>query len=546
MIEPIFPPGLSVIVALLVLGVLLFYEIKRKLKHLPLRIVAQVLLVLSVLLLTLRPSLTTTSSQRVLLLTDGYEQSTVDSLTTLKPVVLHSYNELTTMAGVKVIAGDGLPSWALDLLPSKNYSFKPTPIGEGIAAIETDEHIYAHRWNNIRGAYSGSATIKLHGPGGIDDSVKVSNGTFNLSFFAKAPGKFNYELITPSTKDILPLLIEPERTFNILFISNYPTFETRYLKNFLASKGHSLSIRNQVSKGKYKFEFANRPTANFQSLTPQLLNDNDLMLIDESSWNSLSSAEQKNINTAIINGLGVIIVPDKGKTQLIPFTATQDKDTARISLGRAGSVRLPALAFEVKKSNAVLTATGNRIVSGYVHSGSGKIGYQLLSETFQQGLQGNADIYSSLWVPLLEKISRSEKNDFKLRITSPFPHYENEPITFDIVSSGKEPNIEIDNVDFPLTEDVFIDDLWHGTVWLEGNSWHDFTVDSAKTSLHVSKEGTWRLVYKSNNRKATAMASAQGSSDESTLTLKDDTKIKIVLFVLFMMAVGFIWLSPKL
>lgn len=545
MIDPVFPLGVSIAGALIVLGILLFLEFRRKHRYRFLRIVSQTLLVSSVLLLTLRPSIPSTNHTSQILLTDGYEQKVLDSLPSFEAINFSSYNELSKLDGVKIITGNGLPQWALNLLPSKNYSFVASSLPNGLTTIETDEHIYAHRWNNVRGAYHGDESlIKLRGPGGIDDSVKVSkDGLFSLSFFAKAPGRFNYELITPEGSETLPLIIEPERILNIIFVSDYPTFELRYLKNFLASKGHRLSIRNRVSKEKYKFEFANRPSSGFQAVTTTLLNDADLVIIDENSWTTLSSSEQRNIRNSIDDGLGVIIMPEKGKS-LIQLHATQQKDTVRIS-GKAGSVRLPALALELKPSNTIL-ASGDRAVSGYVYSGSGKIGYQLLMETYQAGLQGKTDMYSSLWVPLLEKCARTQKEDFKLRITSPFPYYENEPLSFDIISSGKQPALKVDNISLPLAEDVYIDDLWHGTIWLEGNSWHDFTIDSTKTFVHVSKEGTWRSIRASNNQKATAGYSQFTNETASLSYSKDESLPKIVLFIIFILASGFLWLAPKL
>jgi len=550
MIDPLFPLSVSVIVSGVILIALVFIEIKRRQKFLVLRIIAQTLLVGSVLVLTLRPSITTTTpSSSFLLLTDGYRQSTVDSLRSLKPVTIKSYNELSGLNGLNVITGNGLPSWALDLLPSKNFSFVASPSPKGITAIELDEHIYAHRWNEIRGTYNGEGMIKLRGPGGIDDSVKISGGRFSLSFFAKAPGRFNYNIITNEGTETLPLIIEPERTFNIIILSSYPTFELRYLKNFLASKGHRLSIRNQVSKGIYKFEFANtekKNGENFKSLTQQLLNETDLVILDERSWQLLSAGEQKNVTNSIREGLGVVVIPESDKLQLIPLQKNQNKDTVRVSLGRAGSLRLPALSLESKQSTALLTSVDNRLVAGYIFSGKGKIGYQLLTETYQVGLQGKSEAYSALWVPLLEKVTRTTSNELKLKITSPFPYYENEPVSFDIISSGKEPKLTIDNIDFPLTEDVFVDDLWHGTTWLDGNKWHDFTLDSVTTPVHVTKTGTWKSISATNNRKATALRAGMQTNNEVTSVSKDDSKIKILLFVIFILSAGFLWLAPKL
>lgn len=548
MIDPLFPLVPSLVVAVVVLAILVYIEIRRRLRFLLFRIIAEVLLVFSVLLLTLRPSLDQRETRNSkLLLTEGYEQSTIDSLRSLDPVSFKSYNELSKINGVSVIAGHGLPSWALDLLPSNNYKFIEAPQPTGITAIETDEHIYAHRWNEIRGTYNGSeAMIKLKGPGGYDDSVKIANGPFRLSFFAKAPGRFNYEVISNGTTEVLPLVIEPEHTFNIIFISDYPTFEMRYLKNFLASKGHRLSIRNQVSKGLYMFEFANRRSANFQQLTPALLNGTDLVIIDERSWQKLASSEQKNIRTAIADGLGVIMMPDDDKAQLIQFKKTQQKDTVTISQGKIFSIQLPALALEAPGTNPVLKGADNRIVNGFTFSGSGKIGYQLLMETYQAGLQGKPEVYSALWVPLLEKCARRIKNDFKLKITSAFPYYENEPISFDVISSGKEPKLTIDNISFPLTEDVYIDDLWHGTTWLDANQWHELTVDSTTTAIHPSKPGTWRSVAATSYREATASRAGQQASSDQSIVSTDDRLPKIILFVIFILSAGFLWLAPKL
>jgi hypothetical protein len=560
--DPLFPVTLSVVVALVVLIVLIAVEFRRRLKYRTIRIVCQCLLVIAVLLLSLRPSVSSQSKgSGILLITDGTTEAMVDSIKRTDPSLvtvdtkdLASLNELSNMH-VSVIAGNGLPSWAIDLLPEKSYRFIPSEITDGISAIDLPGHVYAHRWNDITGTYdlaNPSATLKLRGPGGVEDSVELKGpGTipFSLSYFSKAPGRFNYDLITPTGTETLPVVIEPERQFNILFIADYPTFEVRYLKNFLASKGHRLSIRNQVSRGRYKLEFANRPSMTFQSLSTAVLNDADLLVIDEPSWHTLGSAEQKNLRAAIQDGLGVIVIPqsqrNKNRSQLIQLTPTAQKDTVRVSLDRAGSFLLPALPFEVKPSTAVVTAN-DRVLSGFSHSGAGKIGYQLLYETYQTGLQGKADAYSAIWVPLLEKCARNEQQDFKIKITSPFPFYENQPIGFDVVSSGKEPHVQTENTDVPLSEDAYIDDLWHGKIWLEGSSWHQLRVDSISTWIHLAQKNSWTTLNSGNTREATALSASMGSTEVASQITYSDRPIKVALFILFILSSGFLWLAPKL
>lgn len=558
--DPLFPIIPSIVVAVVVLAILLIAEIRRRLKYKILRAASQVILVVSVLLLVLRPSfISHKKGDGILLLTEGSQKEKIDSVSKANPRLklmrtedLSSLNELTSIGNeINYVAGTGLPGWAIDLLPEKNFQFVPSPAAEGIESMNIPERIYAHRWNQITGVcnlLSDSVMIKLRGPGSIEDSVLLRGPgkvSFSLSYFAKAPGRFNYEVILPSVSEVLPLVIEPERTMNIIFISDYPTFEVRYLKNFLTQKGHRLAIRNQVSRGKYKFEFANRPSREFQTLTTALLNDADLLLIDERSWNSISAAEQRNIRSSINEGLGVIILPESSKAGLVQFSPKKQKDTVRVSLSRAGVVQLPALRLELKPSESITLAGDGNVMSGYRYSGGGKIGYMLLLETYQAGLQGKADAYAALWAPLLEKCARNEKMDFKIRIASPFPVYENQPIDFDIVSSGREPHFTVDNISYPLTEDLYVDDLWHGKVWLEGSSWHEFKIDSTSTWFHLAPKNSWKTVSQTNNLKAT-QAVASSSSGNVEHTVYDDSRIKIILFLLFVIAAGFLWLSPKL
>jgi hypothetical protein len=571
--DPLFPVIPSVLVALAILIVLIILELRRKLKYKAIRILSQFLVVTTVLLFILRPSVpVNTKGSSVLLITDGYSEREIDSLKRIDPSldivvtpgtkpyrdakIINSFNELSEIGDrVSIVTGNGLPAWAIELMPAKNFTYASTESSEGVTSIGTIDHIYAHRWNEITGTYNvtgETTTLRLHGPGGVEDSVQMKGPgevPFSLSFYAKSPGRFNYDLVSTAGTETLPVLIEPERNFSILFIADYPTFEVRYLKNYLASKGHRLIVRNQVSRGQYRLEFANRPLANFQTLTTAVLKEADLLVIDESSWHSLNSTEQRNLQSATRDGLGVIILPgtkpDKRRSPMIQFTSTDHKDTARVSLNRAGSYVLPVFPLEAKQSTPLLTSA-DRTLSGYKHYGTGKVGYQFLNETYTLGLQGKPDAYSAIWVPLLEKSARSLGEDFKLKVTSPFPFYENQPVTFDIISSGKIPHVTLGATELPLTEDTWIDDVWHGKIWLEGNTWHDLKIDSASNWVHLASTGSWKTLHANNNRKATSLAATSNPASDLTTTTYDDTLIRLILFTLFIISAGFIWLAPKL
>lgn len=572
--NPLFPALPVVVVSIIIFAALAIIEVRRKMRFRYLRVFAQLVIVVSLSLLVLQPAIVVRNETgSVLLLTEGYQDSVVNnilkersnletiSLPGVRPYKdseqLRSINELASIGGrIHTIAGNGLPQWAIDLLPNPSFAFNALEQSVGVTKLELPTHAYTNRWNKLRGVFTAGeqpASIVLRGPGGVEDSV-VLNGPgevpFELSYYAKAPGRFNYEITYNNTTNDLPVIIEPEHPLDIVFISDYPTFELRYLKNFLASKGHKLAVRNQLSKGKYKFEYANRPSLDFKSLSEKILSETDLLLIDERSWFGMSSAEQKNIQNAIVDGLGVVVIPerksDKNKKRLIAFEEIPVQDTTSIKVSKTPSFTLPALPLESSTSKPILKGTDDRVVSGYQYAGAGKIGFQLLQETFQQGLQGKAEAYSELWVPLFEACARTVRQNVQLRVTSPFPWYENEPVDFDVVTSGTRASLKIDSVDLPLSEDVMIDDIYHGTVWLEGDKWNEFRTDSVVNYVHLSKPGSWNSLRAANNIRATAFVSGEGRDTNASSVSYDDRKPKVILFVLFVLAAGFVWISPKL
>ncbi len=293
-----------------------------------------------------------------------------------------------------------------------------------------------------------------------------------------------------------------------------------------------------MSRGRYKFEFANRPAVNFQSLTPALLNETDLLVIDERSLNRPERG--RTTNRAGFDQQRARRYPSAGSGNNQTKVSSHSiylHPTKRYNAGFARTRRKSSIAGYVDPKQNNRTRCSRLLTDAWLAAMFIPVPARSVTscsaKRTSRVCKAKPKLHSALWVPLFERCARTQKNDFKVKITSPFPHYENEPITFDIISSGKEPKLAIDNIDFPLTEDVYIDDLWHGTTWLEGNSWHDLVIDSATTSIHVSKAGDWPAVRANNNRKATALQAGQSNNDNNSIAVKDDRQLKIILFSIF-------------
>jgi hypothetical protein len=576
---PLVPLGIAAVV---VAAVLVFLELRRRQKFKWLRVACQVVVVASMFGLLLRPSIESPSpSQPLLILTEGFDPARVDSLVGAYPGLalycmpgaddyktarrLADARQLKLLRGEPVwIIGNGLPYYALPEI-SLDFRYLAGPPVNGVTYLNFRGKGTAERWNTIDGTYFSSIprrrTVRLLGPGGLEDSVAITTSGstgFALSYFPKVGGRIVYKLEEmDSTGQVLhsnslPVTIDAERKLNIVFINDYPSFEQRYLKNFLASKGHSVAIRNRVSNDRYHQEFSNRAPRSLNTLSSALLDETDLLIVDQRSFQAAANSEQRSIREAMEKGLGVLLLADEKSKgdQLITFEEiAPGRDTVRLSLGKEGSFTLPAATIRPTADIIpLLQSTDGRIVTGCVCSGRTKTGFQLLRETFQVGLEGKTGAYASIWSPLLERIARKAHADFEVAMRTPFPWYSNEPVDFDVISSGAIPDVLFDNMELPLREDSNIEALWHGRLWADGNKWHTANfndTDSVAFSLYDLPADEWRALNLARQVEANKNHSVKGRPLGTTNVTKDN-QLPAVLFLLFVLSSGFLWLAPKI
>jgi len=577
-IHPVFPLWMILIGFFLFLVFLLWKEIKRKQKLLPLRMIAIILMLLSIVGLLIQPSWESVrKSKGLVLLTPNFKSSTVDSLleknsqlTLIRtPDVApfpnaesKSLNDLSTL-DIQFVLGDGLPEYALT--ETKNhFQFIRGEVPYGIIDWVPPNKFKVNQQAEITGIFRtrDNAKIKLVNLGGVEDSVVfIEQGyhDFTISLTPKQRGLFTYSVIVEENgiryTDKFPVEVTADEKLSIFFLQNYPTAETRYLKNFLTEKGHALSIRAQLSKNNFRYEYANRDAVRLDRLSPELLNEFDLVIIDNELLTDLPSYEKKVVEESVKQGLGVLLLfnsADKRKSQSylsLSQSELQD-DTVRLRLGNSAytfptvPVRITANGVEsVIKSN-------DRVLGGYVHKGAGKLGFQLLQETYRLFLEGKTFEYASLWTPLLERTARIKNSTFKQEMTQPFPVYTDEPLDITIIATAEQPRITSEVGEIPLREDVVIDNYWHGKTWAGEAGWHQFTVrqDSTTTNYYVSNQGEWQSLRISQRQKANELFSKSNLSDikEEQIIKKHQPISLWVFYLTFLFAAGFLWLVPKL
>jgi hypothetical protein len=335
----------------------------------------------------------------------------------------------------------------------------------------------------------------------------------------------------------------------ILFLQQYPTFETRYLKQMLGKK-HNLLFRYELSKNIFRFERINNPAKEFQRVSTEVLSEFDLLILDTDAFHQLSSNEIKAITNSVKNGLGVIFLfndqPGKSVKSFLPFDVqSYNSDTAQFQLATK-KIMLPAWPMEVKSEVVPILRNKNRILSGYANDGFGKIGFQLLQETYRLSLEGDSLSYVNLWSDLLEKVVRTKQESFKVNVSNNFPIYPDEPVTIEIIANEDLPNLIVDSVSTPLAEDELIDGLWKAKVWFDKPGWQNIQIDGHASDIpvYVSPVTEWNSLSAANTIRRTQRVS---SADQKTSVVQSSYSPvnPVIFYLLFLLCFGVLWLLPK-
>jgi hypothetical protein len=262
----------------------------------------------------------------------------------------------------------------------------------------------------------------------------------------------------------------------------------------------------------------------------------------------LTPAEKNNLSLSIKSGLGLLDMSySKSESTFFPFqTSPTKKDTATVLMG-SKSLTLPTARVSVV-SNASVTPilkNKNRVLAGYKFLGAGKVGFQLLQETYQLSLSGDSISYGTLWTPLLETLARPERHASKIGIATLFPLYTNEPIDIEVISSNEEVTLRADSSDLPLRENVAVDNVWHTRAWEDQPGWHTLqSNDGDSLHFYVSKPDEWKSLYLVNQQQANKLFKSNKAASEEIEIRKEISPL--IFYMMFLLTAGFLWLAPKL
>ncbi|UII25933.1 hypothetical protein LVD15_21930 [Fulvivirga maritima] len=549
---------------------LLIKEVTRKNKqHLIIRIFCSFVFIISTSLLILKiQEKGSYSDNYVAILTPGYNESQLDSLQVHYPklektkVTDQIPQDILDKAGF--ILGDGIPAYNLGKMNAASFQYLEGKPLNGIIKLDYNKFLTIGETLNINGRFNaqeGSTNkLFLELDGLVLDSAKVTgnNHAFKLKTTVKAAGKFLFSIVLKDSMSHvistgpLPVAVDDEKLKKILFINQFPTFELKYLKNYLSEEGHQILVRNELSSNKFKFEYYNTAAKNLRYITETLLNTIDLVVIDSKSLDKFSNSELVSLKAAVSEkGMGLFIIPDENYTTRKPtriwdaFIFTPLKEAPKLKL----YPKIEISPYGISKNlltTSIIKSQGNRNVAATSKLGKGNIGTSLLRNTYSLWLSGQKDDYKQLWNKIVSGVI-SETNDQWIDLKNPIPVFKTNTPYQMVIASGTDSSYLINKLHFPLQKDVYTH-TWYTELRPESEGWNYLAINDSTAINYYVEDESWSSLNAYKTRQ----------TNKSYFTNKIDNKLVAesnikwkeanywLLFCLLILSAGYLWLEPKL
>ncbi len=528
---------------------------------------------ISLAMLALKPMLSTSvKTNPGVLLTENYAKERLDSLKkeyrNLK-VISYKVNkpigEVLDAISPLFILGKGLQSfdfWQLKNIPSMYIG---AAIPKGIIKLNYRKELVVGDELVVRGIYKssqeGHRLLLADSSGNEIDSVLMNFNQgfgFELTAGVKVKGNYVYTIFEKdslgdiTSREPLPIRVLPREKLKILMVNSFPTFESKYLKNFLAEAEHELIVRSQLTKGKFKFEYFNTERSPFYSFSKKLVAPIDLMIIDADSYVNLSIKSLQTIEEAMRgSGLGIFILPNDSffqnpvKTSNLEFLRQK---SPKINLDKWPRLSLEKYPY-VYKDNFRLEEvhrSNEMILTAYRRKGKGRIGTTVIKNSYQVLLEGNSEAYRQLWTETINALSKRKESSAVWNSNTEFA-FEDEPFSFEIRTSKENIQVVSENGSIPLMQDPDIRELWSGIAYPRDTGWKSIRLknDSASTlDFYVMDSTKWKSI---SAYKTKAENKRQFNSIVDAPAIK---KVSIPInqlwfFLVFILGLGYLWFAPK-
>ena len=534
-----------------------------------------VIAVSSLALLALKPALhKSIEGKRFLITTKGFKQSQADSLKRVyKNIILKTYSPNEAVEGLHqaqdiFVLGHGIPEFDLWQFENLNVKYLPGEQLTGVTRLNYDRSLtlgqslevhleYLNAKSNTQLVLEDAAERNL-------DSVALTNATtqtHKLNGDLKSAGNYVLYLTEKDSlghvlnKNPLPIKVEDQQKMRILIYNSYPTFEMKYLKNFLAELEHEVVVKNRITQNRFKSEFFNTQKLNINRLNPKLIQSFDIAIFDAEALSSLSLNEKSSLESSVRNhGLGLLIIDEaKILNSLGRFSvlSTQAVAVKEVILNQLQDVKLERQNYKFKDEFGLehIHTSASEVISGYKRLGQGRIGGTLLENTWQLQLQGKQALYQQIWTSILDAVSKRQQDNLYWQTDTTIPIVD-EPYLLKLKASLDQPKLrDAKKRLIPFQQDLTISDLWKAKLFPSTEGWNRLQLEQDSTAIfeyyvHAAEDWKTLQAYQTQNANQTFFKS--NNQDSGQLVKANVAISPLWFFGLFLLGMAGLWLEPKL
>ena len=393
----------------------------------------------------------------------------------------------------------------------------------------------------------------LSSPSSVIDSAQVNTGmdTVHFVIHPELPGKFIYTISNTDSlnpiQERIAFEVEPNERYGVLILNEQPNFESRYLKSWLAQAGHEVTVRNKVSKQKYRFEYLNGAPRPYAGMDASF----DVVIMDAASFIGLSKSGLARLTDLVEQGMGVFIQADMDMLNNRSFQSWFEMAPSSYEQITYGGLKLPKLArqFEDGRFNVpvALDIVDQETVIQKRLIGQGAIMVSLIQQTFPLLLQGEQDSYDRLWQQILAATVAEKPANMSFQLDDILPRVDEQTDFSLTLGAYVSPFLLVDSVHVPLYNDISVAYTWHGRFWANNAGWVPFTAKQDTSEVHwqyIYDRKAWQEV--NNYQKAMQTSLASQTIEAIPSQLAQESAISMwIWFALVLFCLSLLWLEPK-
>ncbi|MET4075608.1 hypothetical protein [Hymenobacter sp. UYCo722] len=480
------------------------------------------------------------------------------------------------------VLGHGLPTADLPILSQMMVSEHPgTPV-TGFKTAYWPAQLSLGEVLQIEGALDplkgpGPAWVVLRAAGGGRDSVRLLAGgdsSFRLRYQPKTAGLATYELLLrrpgqPPRTEPVPVEITTPALPALLLLAATPSFEFKFLKNYLAEAHYPVALRTSVSRGLVQTDFVNQPRLNLDRLTPALLARFAVVVADAATLAALSGTETQALQAAIRNGrLGLITLaeaaplprnaPARADFAVLPRPAPPANLPALTWPAAPGEARAPLPAQLQPRPNLrpLITGPQKAVAAASRRVGLGFAVVSVVPETFRWGLQGHAAVYASFWNRLLTAAVPPAPAEAVWHAGSRWPRPA-QPLTLHLAAGAfptTSPTVAAlaggPAVRLALRQDTRLPEWSTAQFWPGAPGWHQVRGPGrSRHSFYVYPATAWPGPELQARQQAAEQRHLESQSATASAAAPETVAEPWPagwFFGLFLLAAGYLWLEEKL